>query len=165
MTKQDISAPTLATQWLQQQNIPFSLKPYRYQPKGGAHDAAAQLGLSPNTVAKTLVMENEQGEPLIVIMHGDQDVSLKNLARQTGNRKISPCSPATAQRHTGYLIGGTSPFATRRAMPIWVQQTLLTLPCIHINAGKRGMLLSLSPTVLVNNLGAVAVDVALPQKR
>lgn len=153
-------SPTPAVQWLQQHDVSHTLRPYVYRSRGGARDAARQLQLDLHAVAKTLVMENEHAEPLIVIMHGDQEVSLKKLARQTGTKKVRPCTPDTAQRHTGYLVGGTSPFATRRSMPVWVQKTLLALPCIHINAGRRGLLLSLAPQTLVQALGGQAVDVA-----
>lgn len=159
ITSKASAASTPATQWLQQHNIPYRTLYYPYRPKGGAPDAAEQLALDLHTIAKTLVMENEHKEPLIIIMHGDQEVSLKSLARQAGTRKVQPCTPDTAQRHTGYLIGGTTPFATRRKMPVWVQETLLDLPYIHINGGKRGLLLTLSPSVLVESLGARPVDV------
>lgn len=158
MKKTDAPAPTAAIQWLQRHHVPYRLLTYSYQHGGGARHAASMLALELHHVAKTLVMENEQGTPFIVIMHGDCDVSLKNLARQTGDRKIVPCTPAAAQRHTGYLVGGTSPFGTRKAMPVRVQKTLLTLPEIHINAGKRGLLLSLSPQVLTQHLGAQPID-------
>ncbi|HLR13253.1 MAG TPA: aminoacyl-tRNA deacylase [Burkholderiaceae bacterium] len=160
MKKTSASFPTPAVLWLQQHKITHTLLHYDYRASGGARHAAEQLQLDLHAVAKTLVMENEHGDPLVVIMHGDQEVSLKTLARQTGQKKISPCKPDTAQRHTGYLVGGTSPFATRKALPTWVQKTLLELPCIHINAGRRGLLASLAPDVLIKPLGGRPVDAA-----
>lgn len=155
------SSETLATQWLKKRQLPFTEHVYEYTPKGGANDAAKKLGLDPHVTIKTLVMEDEKKQPLIVLMHGDQEVSTKNLARQTGVKHIQPCDPATAQRHSGYLVGGTSPFGTRKTMPVWVQHTILLLDTIYINGGKRGMLLQLAPHILVDKLAAKPVDVAL----
>jgi len=121
MSKSKHSCATPATQFLQAQGIAFSEHPYDYVDHGGAAQAARQLGLDPHAVAKTLIMEDENKQALIVIMHGDKEVSTRNLARQTGAKKIAPCAPATAQRHSGYLVGGTSPFATRKKMPVWVE--------------------------------------------
>src|SRR5690606_1323818 len=116
--------------------------------------------LDPHSVAKTLIMEDENKQPLIVVMHGDKEVSTRNLARQTGAKKIAPCTPETAQRHSGYLVGGTSPFATRKKMPVWVEAELLTLPRIYLNGGRRGFLLGLAPQALVDLLGAKPVEAA-----
>lgn len=155
------TSETLATLWLKKQHIPFTEHVYAYEARGGANDAAHKLGLDPHITIKTLVMEDEKKQPLIILMHGDQEVSTKNLARQTGAKQIQPCDPASAQRHSGYLVGGTSPFGTRKALPIWVQSSILDLEHIYINGGKRGMLLKLDPQVLIRHLGAKPVEVAL----
>lgn len=155
------TSETLATLWLKQRNIPFSEHPYTYEAKGGANDAAKKLGVDPHITIKTLVMEDEKKQPLIILMHGDQEVSTKNLARQTNVKHIQPCDPATAQRHSGYLVGGTSPFGTRKALPIWLQSSILKLPYIYINGGKRGLLLKIEPQIICDHLGAKTVDVAL----
>ena len=157
------SSETQATKWLKQNNIPFSEHVYEYVSHGGANDAAEKLGVDPFITIKTLVMEDEKKQPLVVLMHGNHQVSTKNLARQIGVKHIQPCEPATAQRHSGYLVGGTSPFGTRKAMPIWVQDSILTLPQIYINGGKRGLLVHLDPIVLTQLLQAKAVKVALDQ--
>lgn len=155
------SSETLATQWLKKHNITFTEHVYDYEAKGGANDAAHKLGVDPHITVKTLIMEDEKKQPLVILMHGDHEVSTKNLARQTGAKSIHPCTPDTAQRHSGYLVGGTSPFGTRKNMPVWVQSSILDLETIYINGGKRGMLLQLKPTVLTETLGAKQVDVAL----
>lgn len=160
MSKSKHVSETPATQFLKAQGIAFSEHPYDYVDHGGASEAARQLGLDPHAVAKTLIMEDENKQPLIVIMHGDKEVSTRNLARQTGAKKIAPCTPATAQRHSGYLVGGTSPFATRKKMPVWVEAELLTLPLIYLNGGRRGFLLGLAPDTLVSLLDAKPVQAA-----
>ena len=157
------TSETQATKWLKQNKVLFSEHAYDYVSHGGANDAAEKLGLDPFITIKTLVMEDEKKQPLIVLMHGNQHVSTKNLARQIGVKHIQPCEPATAQRHSGYLVGGTSPFGTRKPMPIWVQDSILTLPQIYINGGKRGLLVQLEPIVLTQLLHAKAVAVALDQ--
>src|SRR5690606_41620157 len=111
--------------------------------------------------AKTLIMEDENARPLVVVMHGDCEVSTKNLARQTGAKKIVPCSPETAQKHSGYLVGGTSPFATRKKMPVWVEENLLAYPVIYVNGGRRGYLIGVAPSTLTDLLGANPVQVGL----
>ena len=156
------SSETLATKWLKKNNISFTEHVYNYEDKGGANDAAHKLGLAPHLTIKTLIMEDEKKQPLIILMHGDHEVSTKNLARQTNTKHIQPCDPATAQRHSGYLVGGTSPFGTRKTMPIWVQKTILELDKIYVNGGKRGLLVGLNPNVLTVYLHAHLVDVALP---
>ncbi len=128
---------------------------------GGTAESARQLGVAEHHVVKTLVMQDDKGQPLVVLMHGDRQVSTKNLARQIGARSVEPCKPDVAQRHSGYLIGGTSPFGTRKAMPVWVEGTVLALPRIWINGGRRGFLVSLTPEVLTQELGARPVDCAL----
>lgn len=161
MAKAQHSAQTPATLWLDQHKIPYTAHHYPYTAHGGARHAAAQLGLDLHDVAKTLVMEDEQARPLIVIMHGDQEVSTKQLARQTGAKRIAPCAPRVAERHSGYLVGGTSPFGTRKDMPIWVQASLLKLDVVYINGGRRGLLLGIAPHTLIDPLGANTVDAGL----
>lgn len=149
---------TPATRWLDQRRIEYTAHHYSHADHGGARQAAVELGTDLHSVAKTLVMENEDGKPLIIIMHGDREVSTRELARQTGAKRIVPCTPATAERHTGYKIGGTSPFGTRKTMPVWVEAGLLELPRILINGGRRGLLLGLQPRVLIDPLGARPVQ-------
>jgi Cys-tRNA(Pro) deacylase len=163
MNKSKHISETPATQLLKQHKVVFGEHSYDYVDHGGAPEAARQLGVDPHAVAKTLIMEDEQARPLVVLMHGDCDVSTKNLARQTGAKKISPCTPETAQKHSGYLVGGTSPFATRRKMPVWVQDTLLQYPIIYLNGGRRGYLISLPPATLTLLLAAKPVQVDLPK--
>ena len=123
--------------------------------------SARELGVDEHAVVKTLVMQDEAGKPLVVLMHGDRKVSTKNLARQAGRKSIAPCEPEVANRHSGYLVGGTSPFGTRKRMPVYVERTVLGLPRIWINGGRRGYLLGLAPQVLVELLDARPVDCAL----
>lgn len=161
MTKEKHVSETPATQQLRKLGISFTEHPYDYVAHGGARESARQLGVDPHQVAKTLIMEDEAARPLIVIMHGDCEVSTKNLARQTGAKKIEPCRPDVAQRHSGYLVGGTSPFGTRRKMPVWIQAGLLDFALIYLNGGRRGYLIGIAPQVLVDVLAAKKVDVAL----
>ncbi|MGI4855491.1 MAG: aminoacyl-tRNA deacylase [Janthinobacterium lividum] len=152
---------TPATQFLRRHAVDFEGHPYEYVEHGGTAESARQLGADEHAVVKTLVMEDEQGQPLIVLMHGDRKVSTKNLARQVGAKRIEPCKPDVATRHSGYLVGGTSPFGLRKAMPIYVESGILALPLIHINGGRRGFLVSLAPHVLVDVLGAKPVECAM----
>lgn len=152
---------TPATHWLRQQKIAFGEYVYTYVDHGGATEAARQLGVPLHQIAKTLIMEDEHAKPLIILMHGDAEVSTKNLARQTGARKITPCTPETAQRHSGYQVGGTAPIATRKRMPIWVEKSLLEFETIYLNGGRRGYMISLPPSVLTETLGGKTVNVAL----
>ncbi|MCX5591523.1 aminoacyl-tRNA deacylase [Alcaligenes endophyticus] len=161
MAKSKHNSETPATQWLRKQKIVFTEHNYDYVDRGGAAEAARQLGVALPLTAKTLVMEDELGKPLIVVMPGDKEVSTKNLARQLGLKKISPCQPEQAQRHSGYLVGGTSPFATRKTMPVYIEEGLLACELIYINGGRRGYLLGISPQVLVQGLNAKPVQVAL----
>lgn len=154
---------TPATQWLRQRQISFTEHTYDYVDHGGANEGARQLSLSPTEVVKTLIMQDERAQPMIVLMHGDMKVSTKNLARQIGRKQIEPCKPEVAQRHSGYLVGGTSPFATRKAMPVFVEASVLTLPKIYINGGRRGYLLGLAPSLLTEQLQATAVQCGLPE--
>jgi len=151
---------TPATQFLKQHEIPFSEHVYDYVEHGGTAESSRQLGVSEHQVVKTLVMQDERAQPLIVLMHGDQKVSLKELARQIPCKKVEPCKPEVAQRHSGYLVGGTSPFGTRKAMPVYVEASILALERICINGGRRGYLVGLDPRVLPELLQARAVQCA-----
>jgi len=151
---------TRATQFLRRNGVVFSEHAYAYVEHGGTAESARQLGVPEHQVVKTLVMQDERGQPLIVLMHGDRSVSLKNLARQIGCKKVEPCAPEVAQRHSGYQVGGTSPFGIRRAMPVHVEASVLDLPRIYINGGQRGYLVGIEPAVLVRLLGARPVQCA-----
>lgn len=162
MSRHDPQPPeTPATRFLRQHQIAHSSHLYAYEDHGGTAVSARELNVSEHAVIKTLVMENEKREPLIILMHGDRKVSTKELARQTGFKQIAPCDPAVAQRHTGYMVGGTSPFGTRKALPIFVEQSILELPLIYINGGKRGFLVGIHPHDIVRTLHAKLVHVAL----
>ncbi len=152
---------TPATQFLRRHSVSFTEHVYEYVEHGGTAESARQLGVPEHEVIKTLVMQDELAQPLIVLMHGDKSVSTKNLARQIGAKSIEPCTPDAAQRHTGYLVGGTSPFGTRKAMPVWVEQTVLELPRICINGGRRGFLVGVAPEVLIRLLNSKPVTCAL----
>jgi Cys-tRNA(Pro) deacylase len=152
---------TPATQALRLRAIPVQLHVYDYVDHGGTAESARQLGVQEHAVIKTLVMQDESAKPLIVLMHGDRSVSTKNLARQIARKSIEPCKPEVAQRHTGYQVGGTSPFGIRKQMPVYVEASVLELPIIYINAGRRGCLMSIEPRVLVDLLAAQPVNCAL----
>jgi Cys-tRNA(Pro) deacylase len=152
---------TPATAALRAARIAFTEHPYDYVDHGGTAESARQLGLEEHAVIKTLVMQDESARPLIVLMHGDRSVSTKNLARQTGRKSISPCAPDVAQRHSGYLVGGTSPFGTKKKLPVYVERSVLDLPAIWINGGRRGYLVGIAPQVLIDLLQAEPVDCAL----
>ncbi|NRF67620.1 Cys-tRNA(Pro) deacylase [Aquincola sp. S2] len=152
---------TPATQALRRAGVEFTEHVYDYVEHGGTAESARQLGVPENEVVKTLVMQNERAEPLIVLMHGDKQVSTKNLARAIGAKSVEPCKPEVAQRHSGYLVGGTSPFGTRKAMPVYVEASVLELPRILINGGRRGFLIGIAPLVLTSTLGALSVHCAL----
>jgi Cys-tRNA(Pro) deacylase len=151
---------TRATQWLRQHVVAFSEHVYDYVEHGGTAESARQLGVPEHEVVKTLVMQDERAQPLVVLMHGDRSVGLKNLARQIGCKKVEPCTPEVAQRHSGYQVGGTSPFGLRKAMPLFVEASVLDLPLIRINGGRRGYLVGVAPSVLVRLLGARPVHCA-----
>ena len=153
---------TPATRMLRRAGVAFTEHPYDYVDHGGTAESARQLGVPEHEVVKTLVMQDERGEPLIVLMHGDCQVSTKALAREIGAKAVEPCRPEVAQRHSGYLVGGTSPFGTRKAMPVYVEAGVLELPRILINGGRRGFLVGIAPAVLVDLLGARPVRCALP---
>jgi Cys-tRNA(Pro) deacylase len=152
---------TPATQWLRERGIAFTEHPYDYVDHGGTAESARQLGVSEHAVIKTLVMQDDKAQPLIILMHGDRQVSTKNLARAIGAKAVEPCKPEAAQRHSGYLVGGTSPFGLRKALPIYVERSILALPRIHINGGRRGFLVGMEPAVLSEPLGARPVDCAI----
>ena len=152
---------TPATQMLRGACVAFTEHPYDYVDHGGTAESAKQLGVDEHSVVKTLVMQDEKAQPLIVLMHGDRQVSTKNLAREIGAKSVEPCKPDVAQRHSGYLVGGTSPFGLRKAMPIYVEAGVLDLPKIHINGGRRGFLVGIAPKVLVDLLDAKPVRCAL----
>lgn len=152
---------TPATQFLRRSGIAFSEHVYEYVEHGGTEESARQLGVPEHEVVKTLVMQDERAQPLIVLMHGDKQVSTKNLARQIGAKSVEPCKPEVAQRHSGYMVGGTSPFGTKKAMPVYVEASVLQLARICINGGRRGYLVGMEPAVLTQLLGAKPVDCAL----
>ena len=152
---------TPATQTLKAAGVAYTEHPYDYVDHGGTAESAKQLGVEEHSVIKTLVMQDEKAMPLIVLMHGDRSVSTKNLAREIAAKSVEPCKPEVAQRHSGFLVGGTSPFGTRKAMPVWVEESVLALPRICINGGRRGFLVGLPPEVLTRLLGAKAVNCAL----
>ena len=152
---------TPAVHFLRRNGVAFAEHPYRYEDRGGTRVSARELGVDEHVVVKTLVMQDEDQEPLIVLMHGDREVSTKQLARQIGKRFVEPCAPALAERHTGYMVGGTSPFGTRKHLPVFIERTILALERVYINGGRRGFLVSLAPTEIVRVLEAKAVDVQL----
>jgi len=152
---------TPATAWLRAHAVAFTEHPYGYVEHGGTAESARQLGVDEHAVVKTLVMQDERAQPLVVLMHGDRQVSTKNLARAIGVKSVEPCRPEVAQRHSGYLVGGTSPFGLRKAMPVHVQASVLTLPRVYVNGGRRGFLVGVAPQVFIEPLGARPVDCAL----
>lgn len=152
---------TPATQVLRRAGVVFTEHPYDYVEHGGTAESARQLGVPERQVIKTLVMQDDKAQPLIVLMHGDMQVSTKNLARELGVKSVEPCKPEVAQRHSGYLVGGTSPFGLRKTMPVWVEASVLALPRICINGGRRGFLVGIEPRVLVQLLQARPVHCAL----
>jgi Cys-tRNA(Pro) deacylase len=152
---------TPATQWLRAQRVAFTEHVYEYVDHGGTGESSRQLGVPEHQVVKTLVMQDHDHKPLVVLMHGDRQVSTKNLARQIGAKRVEPCKPDVAQRHSGYLVGGTSPFGLRKAMPVYVEATVLALDRIYINGGRRGYLVSLDPEVLTRLLAATPVQAAM----
>ena len=158
--KQHVSE-TPATQFLRRQGVAFTEHVYEYVEHGGTAESARRLGVPEHEVVKTLVMQDDQGAPLIVLMHGDKQVSTKNLARAIGAKAVEPCKPEVAQRHSGYLVGGTSPFGTRKAMPVYVEAGVLALPRVLVNGGRRGYLVGIDPALLASLVGAKPVQCAL----
>ncbi len=158
----DKNPVTPAVRALRAAGVAFTEHPYAYEEKGGTAVSARELGVDEHCVVKTLIMEDERKNPLIVLQHGDLQVSTKELARVMGVKSIAPCTPETAQKHSGYLVGGTSPFGTRKAMPVYLEETILELPRIYINGGKRGFLLGIDPQEVVRLLKPVLVKVGIP---
>jgi Cys-tRNA(Pro) deacylase len=152
---------TPAVRALREHGVEFIESPYRYVEKGGTAVSAQELGVDEHSVVKTLVMEDEEKHPLIVLMHGDREVSTKEMARLMGVKRVSPCTPETAHRHTGYLVGGISPFGVRKSMPIYMEGSILTLPRIYINGGRRGFLVGLDPRELVRVLNPTMVSAGI----
>ena len=163
MAKKDHVSLTPATQLLKVNGVSFTEHPYDYLEHGGALHSAAELGWDPFHVVKTLIMQDQDAKPLVVLMHGNRKVSTKNLARQMGAKSVEPCLPEVANRHSGYLVGGTSPFGTRKTMPVFIESTILDLPKILINGGRRGYLVGIAPQVCVDLLGAKPVQCALAE--
>ena len=163
MAKKDHVSLTPATQLLKARKVDFTEHPYDYLEHGGALHSASELGWDPYAVVKTLIMQDQDAKPLVVLMHGNRKVSTKNLARQIGAKTVEPCAPDVANRHSGYLVGGTSPFGTRKDMPVFIESTILELPKILINGGRRGYLVGLAPQVCVELLGAKPVLCALAE--
>lgn len=155
------STATPAIHFLRKQGVLFSEHPYRYEDRGGTRVSARELGVDEHAVVKTLVMEDERKQPLIVLMHGDREVSTKQLARQLQRKAIEPCDPAVAQRHTGYRVGGTSPFGTRKALPVFIEASILDLDAVFVNGGRRGLLVRVSPADVVRVLAATPVSAAI----
>ena len=154
-------ADTPATVFLKANRVAYTVHEYAYVEHGGTEVSASSLGVDEHAVVKTLVMQDEDAKPLIVLMHGNRTVSTKNLARQIGAKSVEPCKPEVAQRHSGYLVGGTSPFGVRKAMPVYVEESILSLPRIYINGGRRGFLVGIDPKALVEVLKARPVHCAL----
>jgi len=154
-------ADTQATVFLKAHRVAYTEHEYQYVEHGGTQVSARALGVSEHEVVKTLVMQDEAARPLIVLMHGDRKVSTKNLARQAGVKRIEPCTPDAAQRHSGYQVGGTSPFGTRKKLPVYLERSILGLAKIYINGGRRGFLVGLAPGEIVRTLAPQLVDVAL----
>ena len=161
MSRNEHVSQTPATAFLKKHGVVFTEHVYAYEEHGGTAVSARELGVPEHEVVKTLVMQDESGRALIVLMHGDRKVSTKNLARQIGAKKVEPCTPEAAQRHSGYLVGGTSPFGTRKRLAVYVENSVLGLAKIYINGGRRGYLVGIDPAELVRLLEAKSVEVAL----
>jgi len=154
-------ADTQATVFLKAHRVAYTEHEYGYVEHGGTEVPAKALGVEEHHVVKTLVMQDEAGKPLLVLMHGDRTVSTKNLARQAGVKRIEPCRPEVAQRHSGYQVGGTSPFGTRKQLPVYLERSILDLPKIYVNGGRRGFLVGIAPAELARTLAPTLVEVAL----
>ena len=160
MNKPDHAPETPATKFLHSHRIAHSNHLYNYEENGGTRISARELNVDEHAVVKTLVMEDETKKPLIVLMHGDRKVSTKELARQIGVKHLETCAPETAQRHTGYMVGGTSPFGTKKSLPIYVEKSIVNLPLIYINGGRRGYLVGVHPHDLMQALKPTLVECA-----
>ena len=163
MAKKSHVSETPATAFLKAQGVAFTEHPYEYEEHGGTEVSARELGVDEHAVVKTLVMQDQDARPLLVLMHGDRKVSTKNLARQAGAKSIEPCKPEVANRHSGYLIGGTSPFGTRKEMPVYAEKTIFALEKIYINGGRRGFLVGIVPGELMRTLKVTQVECALQE--
>jgi Cys-tRNA(Pro) deacylase len=152
---------TMAVRVLRQHKVDFSAHLYAWEARGGTHASAEHLGVDEHAVIKTLIFEDDTRKPLCILMHGDREVSAKNLARQLGHKSVAPCAPDVADRHSGYLVGGTSPFGSKRAMPVYLEKSIATLPRIYINGGARGFLVGIGPADLMRVLRPVMVEVAI----
>jgi Cys-tRNA(Pro) deacylase len=152
---------TPAVHFLRKHGVSFTEHEYRYEEHGGTRVSARELGVDAHAVVKTLVMEDEDKAPLIILMHGDREVSTKQLARAAGRKQVAPCAADVAQRHTGYQVGGTSPFGTRKRLPIFMERTIAELPLVYINGGRRGFLVGLSPNEIARTLAPALVKVAI----
>ncbi len=161
MSKHEHAPETPATKFLKVHQVPFSNHLYAYEEHGGTRVSARELNVDEHAVVKTLVFEDENARPLIVLMHGDRKVSAKELARQAGCKKVEPCKPEVANRHTGFLVGGTSPFGTKKAIPVYIEKSILDLPLIYINGGKRGYLVGVHPHDILRTLKPKPVEAAL----
>ncbi len=161
MAKKEHVSETPATQLLRKKAATFTEHPYAYEEHGGTSVSSRELGVEEHVVVKTLVMQDEHAKPLIVLMHGDKTVSTKNLARQIACKSVESCKPEVAQRHSGYMIGGTSPFGTKKTMPVYVEASILDLEKIYLNGGRRGYLIGIAPTLLLELLSAKPVNCAL----
>jgi len=159
MSKDHIPA-TPAIRALKENRVDFVPRPYKYEERGGTEVAARELGVDEHLTVKTLVMEDDGKSPFIVLMHGNREVSTKDLARILGVKTVQPCDAASANRHTGYMVGGTSPFGTRKSLPVYVEETILSLPVIYINAGRKGLLVEMRPADLAKVLKLTPVSVA-----
>jgi len=159
MSKDHIPA-TPAIRVLKETRVAFVPRPYKYEDRGGTEVAARELGVDEHLTVKTLVMEDDGKSAFIVLMHGDREVSTKDLARILGVKTVQPCDAASANRHTGYMVGGTSPFGTRKSLPVYVEETILNLPVIYINAGRKGLLVEMKPADLAKVLKLTPVSVA-----
>jgi len=164
MAKKDHVSETPATQMLKAHQVAYTEHPYEYLEHGGAQHSAQVLSWDPFHVVKTLIMQDQDAKPLVVLMHGNRKVSTKNLARQIGAKSVEPCAPEVANRHSGYLVGGTSPFGTRRDMPVYIEETILSIPKILINGGRKGYLVGIDPAVCVQLLTAKPVQCALSEQ-
>src|SRR6187200_1615272 len=149
-----MSSATPAIHFLRKHHVEFTEHIYRYEERGGTRVSARELGIDEHIVVKTLVMQDDEQAPLIVLMHGDREVSTKQLARQIGKRSVEPCTPVVAERHTGYMVGGTSPFGTRKQLRVFIERTILELDRVYVNGGRRGFLVSLAPSEIVRVLDA-----------
>ena len=151
---------TNAVRVLREHGVTWTDHPYAYEERGGTAVSARELGVPEHACIKTLIMEDDAKRPMIVLMHGDREVSTKNLARAIGAKSVQPCAPAVADRHSGYQVGGTSPFGTRRAMPVYAQRTIAELPYLYVNGGRRGYLVGMTPSELIRVLQPTLADIA-----